>query len=444
MSITDECITANSYHNINSCKDTGNIDILLTKYQYNRDRVFNTVLTNYKWLIDNLWTFNSPLAIDRYCNYNLGCKMPRSKYCCAQCTNMKKIIDTRKCLVDNPFLIEYGERSGEQLILVKHNILNLFLKEDDNTLERYEMYMKLYPIIQCVQPAEIKRCIVGDNYTIKNIIIIMLQKYYNENGYNITPYMHTSFVCGDAAYSLHSVPTIGTYNMLLEKKEYFYTENKKTILNTSIAKGIVFQLFIILKNLAQFNFSHGNPCSYSLLFNKEPYKKTLNKLKIDSAISIQISNMWNSSATFEGNHYFSKSSIDDVNLENIVFSPEIEFKDDKEGNCLKYRLTNSNSSFYNSINSVGFPLFVGTYDFYCFFTSLMCKKEFYYSIYKDITLKKIWHMMWEVEDLEMLNNNLKTIHDMDYVETYFNLKRLINNKWMKCSILEDIFESLQD
>ncbi len=99
---------SNRYHIINSCDETGNIDFLLNQYKEDRDLIAVNVIQNPQYLLENLWTYNSPLAIDRSCNCSLGSKISRTKYCCSQCSNFKKIIDFRKNLADTYFLIEYG------------------------------------------------------------------------------------------------------------------------------------------------------------------------------------------------------------------------------------------------------------------------------------------------------------------------------------------------
>ena len=386
----------NKYHSTNSCKDTGNIDKLLFQYKEDRDSISEAVIHNPEYLIENLWTHNSPIAIDKLCNCSLGHKLSRTKYCCAQCSNLKKIADFRNDIVDNPFIIEYGEKAGEKLMIVKHRIGNLFLK-------------KINP-----------NYILGDNYTIRNIIIIMFQKYYNDNGYNITPYLYTSFVCGNSGYSLHSVPTIGTYNMLLELNEYFYFDKKKKVLKQSIAKGIIIQLYIILQNLVMFNFSHGTPCSKSLLFNGTPFKKVLpNDNKIECAVSLQIANLWNASAEFEGNYYSSMK----INEDSITSQIEVKAR--------KYKL--------NSASSIKLT---GTYDFYCFITSLMCKVEFYNSIHRDSHLKKLWMNMWDSDDFHNIERNLNEIHKNKHEDSYSDIAKLLSNKWLKYDILEEIFTML--
>ena len=93
---------------------------------------------------------------------------------------------------------------------------------------------------------------------------------------------------------------------------------------------------------------------------------------------------------------------------------------------------------------IGFPLYVGSFDFYCFMVSLMCDKSFYYGLYNDPKLHRLWSMMWLSEDLERIENDIKKVHDETYTKSDNNrIVDIIRGAWLRCDIIPFIWNLIK-
>lgn len=435
-------------HNIRACEKTGNVDYLLDTWKSCRDLIFQQVMEHpsdlergdlersgtsdleRSGILETLWTKDSALPIDRLCKCGLGRKSKDAEYICCQCFNLKKMTRFKREIVDTPFIIEYGRRAGQKIYISKHYIKRPFLRENPALLKKMLDYNSRFPGLKACSPVKaiINKCVIGDQFTIKNIISIMIQKYFGEEGaLNFITHLYISFICGSDGYTIYKYPTIGTFNSLLKQDGYFYYENNERIMNESVVKGLVLQLFVILKELRKFNFNHGHPTTESLLFCSEPCIGNFEGILFDFPVSVQICNLMNSSATFNGVHYFSKSLMDDINIENFIFTPEIQTKYVEDSSCLMYKI----NSIQGTLNSLGFPVYTGSYDFYNFLVSFMLNREFYLGFKKDKLLNKIWTSMWTSEDLEAIEKDIS-----------LGVNGL-RSRWLKCSIIEDLTELIK-
>jgi hypothetical protein len=183
----------------------------------------------------------------------------------------------------------------------------------------------------------------------------------------------------------------------------------------------------------------------------------------------------NSSLTINNSHYYPKSVRSAMYLERGLFIPEITTKKVKMAYCdgisespevpiacpsqvntcpdattydickannvNMYRLTNSTVDIYNAIRHIGFPLFVGSFDFYCFMVSLMCDKSFYDSVVNDDKLYRLWSMMWLSQDLPNVERHIKEVHNMeihrDTPRSASNITiNIIRGMWLRCDIIQ--------
>ena len=109
----------------------------------------------------------------------------------------------------------------------------------------------------------------------------------------------------------------------------------------------------------------------------------------------------------------------------------------KARNITLYRLTNTTLDIYNALRHIGFPLYVGSFDFYSFMISLMCDKPFFDAVFFDSKLYRLWSMMWLPEDLPNIERLIKEAHSIQ-----INNNRaaanivvdIIRGAWLRCDI----------
>lgn len=425
-----------NYNKIDSCEFTRGIDNLLKNYELDNKILIDLIKTNPDGLID-LWTKRILFKIDNKCECQLGQLKERSKFSCAECTNLSRIVDFRDNCINKPFEIECGTRTGQKLVIVDRILSKLYLNKDPAATDKSKLYSLQYPeLLTCgTDIANRTSTIRGDSFTIGTLVSLMIYDIFKNKKLPHISQVHTSFVCSDKGFALIESPSIG----MITSAE---------ILNHVDVKSIIQQLLVSLIELSKLNFSHGAPNIRNLFLDKKPFSYRYDNINIKGNITLKLGNFWNSSATFSSTHYFSKNVANDINLEKAFFKPEILTKltsmaycsnksndeDCLPDNILFYRLTTPTIDIYNTMRHIGFPLYVGSFDFYCFMVSLMCYDKFYNIVYDDSFLYKFWTMMWLKQDLELLEKSLREIHLANDFE--HNPVNLIKGLWLRCDILD--------
>lgn len=509
-------VTPNKYHDFECCEWTRGIDTLLFRYKQDREEITSLILNDPDKLIQTIWKADGPLAIDNECRCQMGNGENRSPFACAQCKNLRRLIDFRLGGVERPFQIECGDAAGKNLIVASSDINSPFINWDDESARKAKVYVQQYHNLTiCGTPAiNNMRCITGDTFTTRTLILWMIYRLFSEKGLPHVPLMHTAFICRGVGYSLYDMPTIGTLTALHSIEGYhdinptitkvpspnFVQPNTGqpmvasmksrhfafTPLKSSIARTIIMQLLVTLLELSKVNFSHGTPSIHGLIFNKDPVSYAYDGVHVEGPITLQISDLWNSSATFNNVHYFPKSIKSSMYLERGMFVPEIATKTIAMAHChdigaldesvpvvcpttittcpdantyalckpkstTLYRLTNSTIDIYNAMRHIGFPLYVGSFDFYCFMVSLMCDKSFYDAITHDDRLYRLWSMMWLIEDLPNIERMIKDVHDVEARGDSPSNNRasstivinIIRGAWLRCDIVKYIWSLIK-
>lgn len=436
------CDTFNKYHDLNCCDLTRGIDTLLSRYKQDREEITTLMLTDPDQLIEKIWKHDGPLAIDNSCQCKMGEGEKRSQYACAQCKNMRRIMDLRKAGIDVPFQIECGSMAGKRFILRQREVPQPFLKHDPEAANRARIYLKQYKeLLSCGTPdLSGLKCISGDSFTTRTLILWMIQKLFAEQGLNHSPTLHTAFICHNKGYSLYNMPTIGTFKDLIKNDKYISRtgrsdkpEGSEVILKSKIAKSIILQLLVIFTELSSINFSHGDPSMNGLIFNDDPVSYKYNKTLVSGPITMQISDLWNSSITVSNTHYFASNVKTSIFLENRLFVPEIVTKLNED--ALFYRLTNSTLDIYTAMRHIGFPLYVGSFDFYCFMVALMQEHAFYGAVVANDELYGLWTKMWLTDDLSQVELLLK--------DPLLTPVDVIKGSWLRCDILDFMWELVE-
>lgn len=492
----------NKYHDVECCDWTRGIDNLLFRYKQDRDEITSLVESNPDKLIRTIWKQEGPLAVDNDCRCQMGNGDIRSPFSCAQCKNLRKLLDFRLGGIERPFQLECGNYAGKSLIVSSTDIAAPFLTWDEESCRRARNYIQQYHnLTMCGTPSmRDMRCITGDSFTIRTIILWMISKIFSIKGLPHIPLMHTAFICRGTGYSLYDMPSIGTLSELHKIEAYHdldsNSKKESTVksqhfayapLKSSIARSIIMQLLIILLELTNINFSHGTPSIHGLIFNKDPVSYRYDGVPIQSPITLQLSDLWNSSATFESIHYFPKNVGSSMYLERGMFVPDISTKTISMAHCydvgaidnggtqiacpatittcpdantyevckgknvVVYRLTNSTVDIYNSMRHIGFPLYTGSFDFYCFMVSLMCDKSFFDAVTKDAKLYRLWSMMWLIEDLPNIERLIKQTHDIESKGETPTSNRaasntvisIIRGAWLRCDVVKFLWSLIK-
>jgi len=501
----------NKYHDFECCEWTRGIDTLLFRYKQDRDEVTSLILNDPDKLIRTIWKQDGPLAIDNNCRCRMGTGDKRSPFACAQCKNLRRIIDFRLGGVEKTFQIECGDSAGKKLIVSSTEVSSPFLNWDDDSARRAKNYIRQYHNLTICGTPSINnmRSITGDSFTIRTLLMWMITKLFEEKGLPHSPTMYTAFICSGIGYSLYDMPDIGTISELHKIESYH--EIDPTIntmksqhfaympLKSYIARTIIIQLLVTLSELSTINFSHGTPSIHGLIFTKDPVSYIYNDFHVEGPITLKITDMWNSSATFNNIHYFPKNIKSSMFIERNMFIPEIATKKVSMAHCydigaiqqsesfstksgnLKpplpivcpanittcpnattydlcksrnvtlYRLTNSTLDIYSAIRSIGFPLFVGSFDFYCFMIALMCDKSFFEAVIKDDKLYRLWSMMWLIEDLPNIEKLIKDAHEIEARgETPLSNRAasnivitIIRGAWLRCDITQFLWSLIK-
>lgn len=472
----------NKYHDLECCEWTRGIDTLLLRYKEDRDEVTSLILNDPDKLINTIWKSDGPLAIDNGCKCRMGNGDKRSPFACAQCKNFRRLIDFRLGGVERPFQIECGASVGKNLVISGTDISSPFLTWDDDSARRARSYVQQYHNLTICGTPNIQniRCITGDSFTIRTLIMWMISKRFAEKGLPHCPNMQTTFICSGIGYSLYDMPSIGTLSELHKIEKYHDTKIPSKPLNRSVVRTIIMQLLVALLELSNINFSHGTPSIHGLIFDKDPVSYKYDGVHVTGPITLQISDMWNSSATFGNNHYFPKNVKSSMYIERNMFVPEIATKTVSMAHChdigsaqnastpivcpanntvcpdattydvckahnvTLYRLTNSTLDIYNALRHIGFPLYVGSFDFYAFMVSLMCDKSFSDAVNNDEKLYRLWSMMWLVEDFPNIERIIKEAHGLELDP---NNNRAVSNividiirgAWLRCDIAKFIW-----
>jgi len=511
--------TPNKYHDLECCEWTRGIDTLLFRYKQDREEITSLILNDPNKLIDTIWKSDGPLAIDNECRCQMGNGENRSPFACAQCKNLRRLIDFRLGGIERPFQIECGDAAGKNLVVASSEIIDPFLLWDEDSARRARVYVQQYHNATICGTPSINnlRCITGDSFTIRTLILWMIHRIFTEKGLPHVPLMHTAFICRGVGYSLYDLPTIGTLTAL-HSIEAYHALDPTTKINTiqrgpmtprsmvsqssiasvksqhfaftplknTITRTIIVQLLVTLLELSKINFSHGTPSIHAIIFNKDPVSYSYDGVHVAGPITLQITDLWNSSATFNDVHYFPKNIRSTMHLERGMFVPEISTKTVSMAHCYDvgaidvttpvvcpatlttcpdantyalckpqsttlYRLTNSTIDIYNAMRHIGFPLYVGSFDLYCFMVSLMCDKSFFDSVTQDDRLYRLWSMMWLIEDLPTVERMIRDVHDVEARGDTVPNNRVASNiaidiirgRWLRCDIVKYLWSLIK-
>ena len=426
-----------NYHDLDHCNTTRGIDKLLAVYDANNNIVTTAVAANPQCLIDNIWSSTSPLSMDDDCQCNMGYGDRHTATICSQCKNLRRIIDFRTPVDKRPFAVECGVHVGKQLMMASAPVNNPLLVWDCNASARARSYaLQQQALLSCGTP-DIRgmQCITGDNFTMRVVHTLMINQLFAQKNLPHSVKLHTAFICNNVGYTLNDVPTIGGFSDL--KQQYGAAS-----WNIDDVRSIILQLLVTLTELTAINFSHGNPSINGLLFDTEPVSYSYNGHHIRGRFTLKLANLWQASAKYGNYHYFPHNEGANMALQRSIFMPEITTKINNS-TCSAvnlYRLTASTTEIYRAMRHIGFPLFVGSFDFYCLLISLMMDAAMYRAVLSDSTLSKLWTELWQSIELPIIHQRLVAVHN-----NINNIKQpvdLIRSLWLRCDVIQHTWNIL--
>jgi hypothetical protein len=432
MSISD-IGEKNKYGNAGCCNDNSNIDVILRKFESEKNALLDMYFTNLPDLVSSLWKNGSILSKDNSCMCNM--KNEKSHFICPQCKNIGRMVNLNNSASGVPFLIQCGKNSGSNFIVYEIPLNdNLYLQYDLKAKERTNLILERNRSLiecSCIKNRDITY-IKGDKFTVGIINSWLVERTMKRAGIPHFSKMYTSFVCNNIGFSLNDNQSIDSIDKM--KRNNKFIEAK--ILRSDITNGIITQLLSTLISLEDIQFTHGNPDIRALIFDDKPCSYLLNGLSISSPFTLKITNFSHSSTTVDGTRLYSHGKMADKFIEKAVFKPAVEtsttFLSDKDDNynvkksILTYKVGSESSLIFSYIRHSGVPLFSSSFDFYCFMIALMAKPIFYNSIMNDLRLYKLWTMMWQTNQLGEIENRLSMLKDS------------APNNIVICSILHDL------
>lgn len=441
-------------NNISKCAT--DIDNLMKQYEKQKKIVLRNLILDTDNFINKVWKNNGYLLMDNHCNFNMG--NGNCNFSCFNCRNISRLLDVNPDCFNSPFQIEYGENEGLSLVVENYGNVIPKLYWDENVSREVIKYTSRYNLFCCGTNKNVlsMKYLKGDSFTIETLIKWFLEKVMEKNNMNYILKSYSSFICNNNGFSLRKYSDIGSFEKLCSLKEM----QDKGFLLPHITKSIILQLLVTIKSLTPYNFSHGTPCYKSLLFGREKITFNFEKGKIKSPITLYLNNLKYSSISIKNIHLSCQSKESDLYLKKISFTPNIKtksknnyfcenkdnFKENKElcefalKPCNWYKLENETLDVYTSIRHIGFPLFIGSFDFYCFLVSLMTCESFYYSLFSDGNLVKFWNMLWTKKDIMTINERLKSHHQNNEYLPY----NIIKGLWLRCDVVDYCFNILKN
>ena len=232
--------------------------------------------------------------------------------------------------------------------------------------------------------------------------------------------MYNAFICKDKLYYLfeHSdIPTILNFqdhsDLLIINKNISISDYILHPIKDTVIKNIILQLLILFKILNKYDFVHGYPSSSSILFFNKPCSYKYEKFRVDSPITLKLTNFKYSSITVNNTRYFPES---DSNID-LIFDTNVN-----TFNNLIYSLDNTNTTYYRISNLInyniiniymkfsGIPLFNLSYDVYAFMIVLMSDYSFYTSVISNTFSYSLWKSMWILDEFDKLTSYLSDFH----------------------------------
>jgi hypothetical protein len=232
---------------------------MLSQFREDRETVLKLLEENK--LVDILWKENSPISKDENCLFQMGKFLAVSIeellegdipdpmvnfYICPQCKNMKRIMEfssIKKTLPHEPFMIECGNKAGQQLYydMIHVPFLSIISKDVSNYFNFSSLKDLSYSRILAsdklkdlsgsrilasdkLKDLSDSRILASDKFT-NNMLI---NWYLQENILNLPHILenYISFVCNDYGYNLYEYSDIGNITQFQQYPQFLKLSDK--------------------------------------------------------------------------------------------------------------------------------------------------------------------------------------------------------------------------
>jgi hypothetical protein len=459
------------------------IDLMLEQFGKDRTKIITLLKHNPDLLVEKLWNTDSPICKDDDCLFQMGktlslsvedilekgnaCDSLANFYLCPQCKNMKRIIDltgNKRTKPGEPFILECGEKAGASLYYEEKDISRLYLIKEKEPASVKKAYQN--PKIKELARCSAASCALPD----KDAGNKLLKKYSDieylgsdkfTNNMLINWYLNSeikspnlnqmliSFVCNDIGYNLYEYSDIGKISNLQNYSELLQHTGKpsptakaddKTPIHEEVVTGIIFQLFALLHNLRKYDFSHGNPSTNAIKFDKEPASYIYDSVHVSSPITLKLTDFSLSGCTVDKKlRLYSKNVVADEELKKKNFTPILDTVDDE---IMVYRLKDpkkhiKSTVLYTYMKHLGLPIYSASFDAYAFMILLMSDKSFYSTCFNDKKLKTFWRNMWVYEnDFQEINSKLEYIQEEKTFLDHNDILTILSGLSLRCDMIE--------
>jgi hypothetical protein len=291
--------------------------------------------------------------------------------------------------------------------------INTTLTENFSTLCNAKKLVKKYPdILQCGGKLPIK--VIGGKNT---LIPFIIQEVMSKNNIHVQ--------------KVYDIVKVGTnYRIYTQGVSNPSWDTMGSHCNTENVKSIIRQLAAMCFSMKQNGFSHGYPVLQNLCFHYEACSYVVSNHHIDGLFTLKYKAFENSSATFNGNHYFINTAKTRAFQSYVEENPFELISNDANGVCekrcdgksLTYKLNSQTSEIYEVIRHGGIAMYSSSYDFYSFFVELMMQDNFREVVFSDPHLRSVWNNIWIDERSMFIMNDRVTMKNKNEFLVGVNLR----------------------
>lgn len=386
------------------------------------------------------------------------------------CQKKKTLLDFRIGWIESPSIVNCD---GTDFIFTTSEVPEIFIERDERAKVRAERLISEHPRMKLCQCNfdRAERYFALDTFTNRTIVRYIVQDIFEEMKLPHCSTLHHAYVKNKEGYTIYDMIDLGSFQDFLRKIE----------LTPKIAEDLIKQLVVIFSVLSEFDYNHGTASSQSLLFREEPVSYEYKGMKVDAEFVAQLTDMWHSSITYYGNHFYEKSEVDVMprfipEIEQRLISPaycEMHYINDltrplacpasskehcftkndyqlcERKDILFFRFGGNTFEIYQHMRHLGIPLYTGSFDFYCIMISLMCDKRFYDMIKSHSSLERIWAMMWLSEDYVAVENLLIEQHGKPEIaiDHYTKVRQavdILRKRFLRCDILSEMLRLFRE
>jgi hypothetical protein len=352
---------------------------IFTLFEEQKETIIDMIDSNISELIDNLYTGDQLIKIDKSCRLNMGWGDVWSHYICPNCKILQRVVDIKSEDKSN-MVLQVGKMKGQVITIKKEYNGKLILKIATEIKAGIdELYI--------VSPTIINYTIANDRkvnfYQLDRYTIDVLTSWLIERimlGFRLPHYktLYTTFICGE-------------YNIRVNKhypiKEYY--------LDLDMVYNWWRQLFVIFSTLENYGFLHGNT---TIRKKFQPHDYIYKERRITGKITLFLDNFERSTITVGGNRLLPETK----RATQIRRNMEIDYQTKNDNKS--YISLNDKDSLMLSVT--GLSIFPGTIGFYSHIVTLMLDPDFNNWVKRDFKLNTIWNAMWLPSQLKLLESKI--------------------------------------